>query len=198
MNYKFIGKLSQRVVDEMKLDIISRYRKLPKAYQIIRMSPSVTQKFKELIFPYMFDSENVKVRDIKVFITPPYFKFGVHKDGLDRLTALNIVIDCNDTDWVRWYTDEMIEKAGGVMVTQDEPYHSRNVPNLENFEDLPFTQEVTGQEPGNVYLLDTNEFHAFKNNGPRTRFIVQTKFDDNPCLDEVLARITETGLPNVK
>lgn len=194
MNYKFIGKMSPSVIEEIKSFVIRAYSKVVPRYQFIMFSPEVTEKIQALIFPDNFENESVKLRDTKVFVTPPGVGFGLHRDGPDRLCAVNVVIECNDADWVRWYSDSDIQAAGGVEVAYP---NSRNIVNLPKFEELPFEEEVTNQSPGDVYLLDTDKLHSFKNNGLNTRFVVQTKFSINPTFDEVDARIKETGLLNI-
>lgn len=48
--------------------------------------------------------------------------------------------------------------------------------------------------PGNVYLINTDVFHAYMNIGTGWRFVIQNKFSKNPSIEQVYARIQEVGL----
>jgi hypothetical protein len=37
----------------------------------------------------------------KVFYSDPGFVYPIHKDGVKCRSALNIVVQCNDDDWIR-------------------------------------------------------------------------------------------------
>ena len=84
-----------------------------------------------------------------MFISPPGTgcKF-IHKDGINKQCALNVLVECNPTDWVRWYSDTEIEQRGGQIVQPNRVVvASRDVTNITNSVEVPYIQQVTNQQP---------------------------------------------------
>jgi hypothetical protein len=133
-----------------------------------------------------------------VFVTAPGYVYPIHKDGYDKKCALNIAINCNPTDWVRWYNASDIIAAGGVEKLEHgkyydgTQYYSRNI-NIKTIDHVQPIEEIHNQA-GDVYLVNTDVYHTFKNNGNSDRLIIQTKFKNNLSIDEVYSKIQETGL----
>lgn len=192
MNYKFLGSISPSILDNIRLNVTSR-RNLNKQFEVI--FPEHISQFYYTLFPLEFQSI---VEHSKVFVTAPGYAYPIHKDGYDRKCALNVVIDCNPSDWVRWYTTDNIIAAGGIETLEHgyyhdgTEYHSRNV-KIKNVESVQPIEEIHNQV-GDVYLVNTDVYHTFKNNGNSDRLIIQTKFKDNLSIDEVYLKIQEIGL----
>jgi hypothetical protein len=197
MNYKFLGKISLCFLEEVRQEVTGKALARDYIDRTTFLSEEVTNRFRNYLFPSNFDSEQFVVNQTKVFITPPGEQNNyIHKDGVNRKCALNIVVSCNPTDVVRWYSDEEIISRGGIteLNLPHEGYFSRQVRSITAYEHLPFIEEVTNQEPGNVYLVNTDVFHAYINRGTSWRFIIQNKFSKNPSIEQVYARIQEVGL----
>jgi hypothetical protein len=132
----------------------------------------------------------------KAFFTRPGYTAKIHKDGTDTNAALNIAISCNPTDWVRWYSKEQIdllnippersENSGGA-------FRRINLLPLDNV-------SYSGQHLvsiGDVYLVNTNEWHSFKCSGDQDRIIIQTKFASNPTIEQLIPMLTESSFYNI-
>lgn len=192
MNYKFLGSVSTSILNDIKLNVESR-RNSTKQFEVI--FPEHIEQLYQAVFPPAFQSI---IEHSKVFVTAPGYSYPIHKDGYDKKCALNIAIDCNLTDWVRWYSADAIITSGGVEQLNHGKYHdgtqyySRNV-KIKNIEDVQPVEEIHNH-PGDVYLVNTDVYHTFKNNGDSDRLIIQTKFKDNLSIDEVYSKVQEMGL----
>jgi hypothetical protein len=196
LNYKFLGQIPVEVLDEIKQEILSRVAEAPTAYRIVSIDLNIVKRFHALLFPESFNTSNISVNHSKVFISPPGTgcRF-IHKDGIDKRCALNVIVECNPEDWVRWYSDSEIERRGGKII---QPAHtviaSRDITNISTPTEIPFIQQVTAQRPGDMYLINTDVFHFFRNQGSNYRLLIQTKFSPNPSIEEVDQRIQQVGL----
>lgn len=192
MNYKLLGSISPNILANIRLNIKSR-RNLTKSFEAL--FPEHVEQFYRDIFPAEFRQ---LIEHSKVFVTSPGCSYPIHKDGYDKKCALNVAIDCDPADWVRWYNVEDILSAGGTEYLDQGKYHngaqfySRNV-RIDNFENVPYIEEAHNQV-GDVYLVNTDVYHAFKNNGTTDRLIIQTKFKDNPSIEEVYNTVLSIGI----
>lgn len=209
MNHKSLGKIPIELLEPIKTAIMNDPIYKTDVYKIIYLKTEIVNYFTDLLFPKEFQTNDLKIGNVKVFVTPPEHiskngqlgcKF-IHKDGIDKKCALNLVVDCNPEDWVRWYSDEeIINNQKGYMKTRsNDPklnvaLHSRDVINVSNIESVPYIQELTNQQPGDFYLINTDVFHFFRNRGNKFRLIVQTKFNPNPSINDLYNRIKEVGL----
>jgi len=209
MNHKHLGRVPADLLEPIKNNIVNNPTYGTHVYKILYLDPETTQYFVNLIFPPNFQTEDLQIQTIKVFVTPPEHistngQLGckhIHKDGVDKMCALNLVVDCNPEDWVRWYSDEEILTAQGgrLKMTEYPPemqvaLHSRDVFNVTDVEPVPYIQELTQQHPGDCYLINTDVFHFFRNRGNKYRLVIQTKFKPNPSIEDVYARIQQVGL----
>ena len=156
------------------------------------------------IFPTNFNTGTFSISNHQVFITPPGDGLEIHKDGLEKKSALNILIQGSELDWTRWYSDEIVETQHGGTVALSTPEntsanrYSRNIGNLPNYPTIPCIDELNGITSGTVYLVNTNVYHSFFNNGDDYRIVLQTNFKGNPSIEQLYERIQQTGLLNVK
>lgn len=209
MNYKHLGRVPVELLDPIKDRIVNDPIYGTPVYKIIYLDPATVEYFVNLIYPKNFQTDDLKIQNVKVFVTPPEqlsengqlgCKY-IHKDGVDKKCALNLVVDCNPEDWVRWYSDEeILVKHQGQLRTRVNPrhlnvaMHSRDVLNIEDVEPVPYIEELTQQQAGDFYLINTDVFHFFRNRGTKFRLIVQTKFYPNPSIEDLAKRIEEVGL----
>lgn len=196
INYKFLGQIPVELLDDIKQEILNRVLEAPKSYRIISLDPNVVKRFHALLFPESFNNSSISVNHSKVFISPPGTgcRF-IHKDGIDKRCALNVLVECNSEDWVRWYSDTEIAGRGGKITQPARAVvASRDITNISNPTDIPFIQQVTAQRPGDMYLINTDVFHFFRNQGSNYRLLIQTKFSPNPSIEEVDQHIQQIGL----
>jgi len=196
MNYKLLGSIPVDLLKDINAEASTRIDKSPLAYRIEFLSTSIIERFHKLLFPKEFNSTQFSINHSKAFISPPGTGCKwIHKDGIDAKVALNVVINCNPTDFIRWYSDEEINRQGGVV---SQPIGtniaSRDLTSISNASDIPYVEEVTNQKIGHVYLINTDAFHYFKNQGNNYRVIIQTKFNSNPSIEELYKKIQKTGL----
>ena len=165
-------------------------------------NPSLIRTFRRSIFPLGFDDE-ISVYNHQLFITPPGDGFEIHKDGSTKKSALNILIQGSEFDWTRWYSDDLVETQYGGKITMATPdnstgnRYSRNIGNLPNYPEMPYTDQLTGIRSGTVYLVNTDVYHSFYNNGNDYRIVLQTNFTGNPSIEQLLLKIQKTGLLNI-
>jgi hypothetical protein len=209
MNHKHLGNIPIELLTPIKDNIINSPIYGTPVYKIIYPNDKVVKYFIDLIFPKDFQTDDLKIHNIKAFVTPPEHlstdgQLGckyIHKDGVDKKCALNVVVECNPEDWVRWYTDEeiLVNRSGTMKMRENPPelnvaMHSRDVLNIFDIENVPYVQELTNQTPGDFYLINTDVFHFFRNRGKNFRLIIQTKFAPNPSIEDLEKRIQEVGL----
>jgi hypothetical protein len=195
MNYKFLGRLSVELLDGIKTEILHKITEAPLTYRIVTIDKHIIQEFHKLLFSNQFNNDKFKVDHSKVFISPPGTGCRwIHKDGIDKKCALNVIVDCNPTDWVRWYNEI---PNGKITQPKGTNIASRDLTNIRFPELISYDEEVTDQQPGDCYLINTDVFHFFRNNGSNYRLVVQTKFSPNPSIEEVHDRIREIGLNGI-
>jgi hypothetical protein len=192
MNYKFLGRLPIESLQGIKAEILRKVAEAPFTYRIVTIDKKIVQKFHDLLFPEHFNNDKFIVDHSKVFISPPTTGCRwIHKDGIDKKCALNLIVDCNPSDWVRWYNDI---PNGKITQPTGTNIASRDLTNIQSPELIPPDEEVTNQRPGDCYLINTDVFHFFRNNGRNYRLVIQTKFNPNPSIEEVYDRIQKVGL----
>jgi hypothetical protein len=194
MNYQLLGRLPPEKLQSLKQFILNRMKPVP--WQVIY------DDFLQVEFAKLFNNTNIEIdadgKNQKVFVAAPGHLYGIHKDGIDKKSALNIAISCNETDWVRWYTDSAVEYAGGELkVFNDQQYRMSREISLDDSENVPFMQQVNTQE-GDVYLINTDVYHSFKCVGNNHRFILQTKFAGNPSFDQLVEKITAENFNGIR
>jgi hypothetical protein len=213
MYYKVLGRLSvamSDLVDEIKLESLRHWEELQKHNKSVRPSRAyvthfrnaeLVSKLRTSVFPAGFDNNQMQLAGTQVFVAPPHTGMPIHKDGASKKSALNIIVQGTEQDWTRWYSDELINNAGGkVANTFDsaEKRKSRNIGNLPRYPTLPYTDQLTGlMLLGTVYLVNTDIYHAFFNNSDDYRIVLQTNFAGNPSIEQLSERIQQTGLLNV-
>lgn len=198
MHYTRFGKISQDMIDPIK-DLVSNrslsaYR--DRDLDVMMLPKHITHGLYSAIFPKDFETDEVQICHSKVLITMPEGGWWIHKDGKDKNVAFNIVLQCNPEDWVRWYSEEEIEKLGLPVFRSNSSQSSSRDVLYKNYENTPFELEIHN-EPGDVYLVNTDKYHTFKNKGTQVRLVIQTKFKPNPTFEQVLTRINQTGLLNI-
>lgn len=192
MNYKFLGKIPVELLQDIKKEILKKVDEAPTTYRIVQLEKSIATQFHKMMFSESFNNEQFSIGHSKVFISPPGTGCRwIHKDGIDKKCALNVLVECNPTDWVRWYDDI---PEGNITQPIGTNIASRDLTNIKFPETITPNEEVTNQQPGDCYLINTDVFHYFKNQGNNYRLLIQTKFSPNPSIDEVYNRIQQVGL----
>ena len=205
-NYKKLGKLPKETIDFFREEILKLKDPKKSKNQWIWLTYNLNYEFLKI-----FENYNLYVRLVangvgeiahkknyynqKAFYTPAGSKFLIHKDGINDKAALNIALDCNDDDWVRWYKDEDVYKFGDVPA-RIELNHSRNAHAIKDFENFPYTEELR-TEVGDVYVVNTDVFHSYVCSGPKDRIILQTKFEGNPSFQELCDSLSKNSFKNL-
>jgi len=191
MNHKHLGNVKFKSIEKIKKYVIGLQKQ--NLFQSIFIPDTLAIEFQHELFPDNFNRTDLKINHSKIFLTKPNGGHPIHKDGIDKKVALNVAISCNDEDWVRWYSDEEIVRNNGQeTILNVKNGHSRNI-DIVNYQDINYIEEIRNQE-GDVYLVNTDVYHTFKNIGTKDRIILQTKFDPNPSIEELYSRIQEIGL----
>jgi len=195
LNYIYLGRLKSEVVSQFEAMI--RSNATAEDYQWVYLSDAHREAFKS----YFNNSDVIKTArtNQKAFFSKPDHGFRIHKDEPGTFCALNIVVSCNPGDWVRWYDESYINgiaKVENIESTRSgKPMRSRNVP-ITTYEYIPFAEEVTNQQPGDVYLVNTDRYHSFKCNGTNDRIILQTKFWTCPSIEELAEQVKDKIFSN--
>ena len=193
MNYYKLGKLNKDVVSEMLTGVLQKSTP-EKGYHWIEFDDQLNEMWNKV-----WDNKDLKVRRWdnkwiqKAFYSPVGKGWKIHKDGINCKVALNIALQVNDSDWVRWYDENYINNLQEVKVNNNAQGkgQSRNIL-IEDYYDIPYIDQLK-VENGDVYLVNTDVFHSFYCGGPKDRVIVQTKFQDNPDWNTVLQGVKETN-----
>ena len=193
MHYYRIGKLKKEIVQEMLAAVLEKSEP-SKGYHWIEFDDNLNSMWNNI-----WENKDLKVRRWdnkwiqKAFYSPVGKGWKIHKDGIDCKVALNIALQSNESDWVRWYDEELINDLADINVTDGDKGkgHSRNIP-INEYEDISFIDELK-VEQGEVYLVNTDVFHSFYCGGPKDRVIVQTKFQNNPDWNTVLENVKKSN-----
>lgn len=128
---------------------------------------------------------------VKLFYTRKFSSSPIHKDGLRARSALNICVDSNPGDWVRWWSDDLLTRpdvSEDTLTFGQGQRHSRNLR-------TPLVSTVEGwqaeyrPQPGEVYVINTDAYHTYYCAGPHPRRVIQTKFEGWPTYDQLLDQL---------
>jgi hypothetical protein len=216
MHYKLLGRVSDNVLgllEEIRIESLRLWQEvettkfmpgiLSKTRVMHFTDPVLVDRLRKTIFPPSLQDGDMQIWNHQVFVAPPHSGMEMHKDGAVKKSAFNIIIQGTKNDWTRWYSDELVESLGGKLAfaspaNNSAKRYSRNIGNLPNYPELPYTDELTGSMlTGTVYLVNTDIYHAFFNNSDEYRVVLQTNFVGHPPIEDLLAKIQETGLLNV-
>ena len=201
MKYHKLGKLPKETVDFFLGEILKRkIDGVP--YQWIAFDHFLNDEFLKI-----FSNSELKIQWSKdnlypiqkAFYSEPGHGFRIHKDGLFCQSAMNIVISCNDTDWVRWYDEDYINSIASVETRTNiikNRYGSSRDVNITEYENIEFTDELRST-CGEVYVLDVGTYHSFKCNGNVPRIIIQTKFDNFPDFETIKQSLIKNSFSNL-
>jgi hypothetical protein len=193
--YSKLGKLPIDIIENFKNQLL-KLKKTNNSYQWIQFDKNLNNYFNSI-----FDNTELKiqydpVKDRyvqKAFYSEPNYGFRIHRDGIMCKSALNIAVSCNDSDWVRWYDDDVINSLN--IETKTVATRSRNL-KLYNYENIEYIEELH-TEIGDVYTLDVDTFHSFKCIGTEPRIIIQTKFDGFPDFHTINKSLATTSFKNL-
>lgn len=127
---------------------------------------------------------------VKLFRTTPGQNAPIHKDGLRARSALNICVDSNPGDWIRWWPDSLEDqfKKDTVEYGDQGERHSRNL-STGRVKDVTGWSEQFRPSAGCVYLINTDRYHTYHCAGPLTRRVIQTKFQGWPYIDQLIDQL---------
>lgn len=198
--FKKIGKLNNNIVNDLLTMILPFEDKYNNGFQRVEFNTEIYQYLKDI-----FVNKNLKVQQSynkeflvqKAFLSGVNYSFPIHKDGIQCKSALNIALQCNESDWIRWYSDKLINKLSSVELLQKDKKSTRNSTiSKDLIPELKFLAELK-VEPGDVYTLDVNTFHTWYCAGPKKRIIIQTKFEGFPdfkFITKLLSKESYSGL----
>lgn len=194
MHYTYLGKLPDDTIKFFKEELLKL--KIDEKYQYIHFNNFLYEHFLKI-----FNNTNLSVRKYqgrliqKGFYTEPGYASVIHKDGIDCKAALNVSLSSNDTDWVRWYDDETINKIANTQIVHERNVLSRDT-GIFYYDEIPYIDEYK-PKTGDVYVINTDIYHGFKCSGPDTRLIVQTKFTGNPNFESLSISLKEKSFINL-
>lgn len=156
--------------------------------------PSVKHFHENLFSKEFLEDPLFEIDHTKMFVTLPGQGYPIHKDGINKFVALNVIVDCNVNDWVRWYNRDCIAKYKNIETEWNDQVknYSFNI-DVEDWEDVPFAVEAR-HRPGDIYLVNVDEYHSYKNNGDTIRIVLQSKFKQNPTMEDVYNKVMKFGL----
>jgi hypothetical protein len=198
MKFKKLGKLPIETIEFFKHELLKR--KIDSNYQWIQFDKYLNDEFAKIFcnteLKIQYDSSKNRLVQ-KAFYSSPGHGFRIHKDGSHCRSALNIAISCNDTDWVRWYDDDVINNLkSNVELTNSPNFGFSRDCNILSYEEIPYTHELHN-EVGDVYSLDVDTFHSFKCIGSEPRIIIQTKFHGYPNFDSISESLIRNSFSNI-
>jgi len=200
MKYHKLGKLPLDTVDFFYKEITKR--KQPNVnYQWIQFDDFLYNEFLKIFVNTELEIQHSRDKTKKIqkaFYSEPGHGFRIHKDGLNCKSALNIAISCNETDYVRWYDENLINNIAKTKISNpinNSFGYSRNT-DIFDYDDIPYTDELKN-EIGDVYVLDVDSYHSFKCIGNKPRIIIQTKFEGFPTIDVIKKSLTDSSFSNL-
>lgn len=197
-NYTVLGTLQPTVIEFLKAEIMNRRRDVP-GFQRVEFDSDLLAYMQEL-----FINKELKVQRTidntrqvqKAFYTTDGTIYPIHRDGLRCKSALNIAVECNDTDWVRWYNDDVISSlSDAVSMIGANGAATRNT-TIEDIESVPYVEQYV-PKPGEVYVLDVETFHTWRCKGPKPRIILQTKFEGFPSYTDLKRSLQRASFANL-
>lgn len=198
--YKKIGKLDKKVVKELLNMILVFEDKTNNDFQRIEFTKDIYQYLENL-----FENQELKIQVSenkdklvqKSFVSGINYVYPIHKDGEKCKSALNIALQCNKNDWIRWYSDELINSLSTTTLIKQNNKSTRNssidkntIPNLVFLDELKVEQ-------GDVYVLDVDTYHTWYSSGPKKRVIIQTKFQGFPNFTSISESLTKKSYKNL-
>jgi hypothetical protein len=204
MSYKLLGKLPLETINFFKEEILKR-RTLA-SYQWVHFDTYLHEKFMEifdnaeLVVAYEYTKSRVVQ---KAVVADPGVGWRIHKDGITDKGALNIVISCNPTDWVRFYNDDFINLyclMNNIPIKIKKPQTPTDSPSRDTdifeYENVQHDTEIY-HEVGDVYVVDTDTWHSFKCIGDTPMIVIQTKFEGNPTFKELNDKLSIESFRNL-
>jgi hypothetical protein len=194
LHHKLIGNLPIEIVEKLKSMILKYHDdQTTKKFQRIEFDEEILNYLKTLIVSDMIVQKSIdgKIHIQKVFYSESGFVYPIHKDGVKCRSALNIVLQCNDDDWTRWYDDTTVLSETETQTKfSTSGFSSRDTSLSVNvIENLKFVEEFKSKV-GDVYLIDVDTFHTWKCSGPNSRIVIQTKFAGFPTFDQLCHKIS--------
>ena len=196
MKYKKLGKLPKETT-QFFLDQILKRKQSRVPYQWIHFDESLNNEFLKIFTNTELEIQwgEDKTKPIqKAFYSDPGHGFRIHKDGFQCRSALNIVLSCNPTDWVRWYDEDYINSISDVKYST-RLGESRDI-DIYAYDRIPFIEELHN-EVGDVYALDVGTYHSFKCIGQNPRIVIQTKFEGFPDFETIKESLTKNSFSNL-
>jgi hypothetical protein len=194
IHHKLLGTLPIEIVERLKSMILKFHDDQTTAkFQRIEFNEEILNYLKTIIVTNMKVQKSIdgKTYVQKVFYSDSELVYPIHKDGVKCRSALNIVLQCNDDDWTRWYHDDLILEQSELQSLKSTNGNSSRETSLsiETIENMQFVEEFRSKV-GDVYLIDVDTFHTWKCAGPNPRIIIQTKFDGFPTFNELCGLIS--------
>jgi hypothetical protein len=194
LNYVHLGRLSLDLVEQFKTRIQPKIT--TENYQWVHFDEDDTAFYKSVLNHPA--TEFLKPNQ-KAIVSAPGYGFRIHKDEPNVQCALNVVVQCNSTDWVRWYDEDYINSIAEVELidskNNDKPLISRNI-HIKKYGPIPFIDELSNQQPGDVYLVNTDKYHSFRAVGYNHRIVIQTKFTGYPSIGELATHLKNNIFSN--
>lgn len=198
-HFKKIGKFDKQILANLK-SIVNRFPE--------KKSPALWNYFPEIehYLTFILGDQKLKISrnekdlaSIKLFVSDPDDGMGLHKDGLKNKTAMNICVDANPDDWIRWYDDdvensyekEIAKRFDGKILA------SRNLL-CDDWKNLDRHIAEYSPEPGELYLVNTDVYHSFYCSGPNKRRVIQIKFEGWPDIDTVEKNLILTNIKGLE
>ena len=202
LHHKLLGTLPISIIEKLKSMILKYYddQKIEN-FQRIEFDEEIISYLKTIIVTDMKVQKSIDGKSYvqKVFYSESRFVYPIHKDGVKCRSALNIVLQCNDDDWTRWYNHDLIlEQSELRSLKFDNGNSSRETSlSIDQIENMQFVEEFKSKV-GDVYLIDVDTFHTWKCSGPNSRIIIQTKFDGFPTFNELCDKISFDNINHKK
>lgn len=200
MKYHKLGKLPIETINFFLEEILKR-KQTNVPYQWVQFDEKLHLEFLKI-----FSNTELKIQKNsanthyiqKAFYSEPGYGFRIHKDGMNCRSALNIVLSCNTSDWVRWYDEDYINKITStpVVATFYKNFGSSRNIDIFEYENIEFTEELQ-VEIGDVYALDVGTYHSFKCVGSLPRIIIQTKFENFPNFETINKSLSKNSFSNL-
>ena len=198
MFYKVLGRLPDTVIDHFR-DLILSKKQDTVGFQRIEFDDELTDYFLS-----MFINRDLKIQESaagdrkiqKAFYSDSGVNYPIHKDGSECRSALNIAIDCNDSDWVRWYDNDLITSMVGEPTAQTGLRGTSRNTTLIDTDNIAFLEEYIPRR-GEVYIVDVSTFHTWRAYGTSPRIIIQTKFKKFPDFNMLVETLSKSSFIGV-
>lgn len=195
MNYCYLGKLPTESIEFFKKELLKQVKD-GEGYQWLDFNTTLEEYFDSIFENTDLEIQTVDGRRVqKAFYSEPGHGYRIHKDGIRCMSALNIAVLCNPTDWVRWYDENLINVVGSINVLDKPGMTSRDV-SIYKYEPVPYIEQ-RHNEIGDVYLVNTDAYHSFKCVGSVPRIVIQTKFSGFPSIDTIYNSLKEKSFKNL-